>query len=253
MANTMQDDMARFVRGSAFRRSQSPEGMGETAMPAAEVAELLAVLCSDDCRLITGASIPVDRALSTGLMASTLRYLHSAELIVQPTSRGDHVMAAAKQEPKPRTRAMAALRRLGRAWTIVIDQLLAEEDTTYAQYAVLYALSTGEALLGSRVGALVRRLRSDDVGNRHESRARGLHRTGARPGRWAGDPCPSHACRPQADRALLSPHRRSRAHLRRRGLRSRAAPGGRRASPMGRTVRAAARTRLVVGARTAQR
>ena len=87
MANTMQDDMARIVRGPAFRRSQKPGGMGETAMPAAEVAELLAVLCSDDCRLITGASIPVDRALSTGLMASTLRYLHSAELIVQPTSQ----------------------------------------------------------------------------------------------------------------------------------------------------------------------
>ena len=60
-------------------------------------------------------------------------------------------MAAAKQEPKPRTRAMAALRRLGRAWTIVIDQLLAEEGTTYAQYAVLYALSTGEARSGAEL------------------------------------------------------------------------------------------------------
>ena len=60
-------------------------------------------------------------------------------------------MAATKHEPAPRTRAMAALRRLGRAWTPVIDQLLAEEGTTYAQYAVLYALSTGEALSGAEL------------------------------------------------------------------------------------------------------
>ena len=85
MSSTLLDDMARFVRGPTFRRSNESKGMGGTALPAADVAELVALLCSDDCRLITGAAIPVDGALSTGLMASTLRYLHSAELILSPS------------------------------------------------------------------------------------------------------------------------------------------------------------------------
>jgi len=38
---------------------------------------------------------------------------------------------------------MAALRRLERAWVPVGDRLLAEEGSSLAQYAVLYALSDG--------------------------------------------------------------------------------------------------------------
>jgi 3-oxoacyl-[acyl-carrier protein] reductase len=83
MSGTVQDEMARVMRGPDFVRTQS-RGMGNTAMSAAEVASLIVLLCSDEFRLVTGAAIPVDRALSTGLMASTLRYLHSAELIASP-------------------------------------------------------------------------------------------------------------------------------------------------------------------------
>ena len=44
--------------------------------------------------------------------------------------------------PQPRTRALAALRRVGRAWSPAIEELLAAEDTTFAQYTVLYTLTS---------------------------------------------------------------------------------------------------------------
>ncbi|MDT3441923.1 MULTISPECIES: MarR family winged helix-turn-helix transcriptional regulator [unclassified Pseudofrankia] len=46
---------------------------------------------------------------------------------------------------------MAALRRLGRAWTAVADELLAEEGATLAQYAVLTALSQDTPLSGAEL------------------------------------------------------------------------------------------------------
>ena len=58
--------------------------------------------------------------------------------------------------PQPRTRALAALRRVGRAWSPVIEELLAAEDTTFAQYTVLYALTSdiprSGALLARQIG-----------------------------------------------------------------------------------------------------
>jgi DNA-binding MarR family transcriptional regulator len=59
-------------------------------------------------------------------------------------------------DPPPRTRALAALRRVDRAWSPVIDELLAAEDTTIAHYTVLYALTANVprsgAFLARRIG-----------------------------------------------------------------------------------------------------
>lgn len=61
----------------------------------------------------------------------------------------------AGEEVQARTRAMAALRRLDRAWTGIAEQLLSKENTTLAQYSVLTALSGGTPMSGAE---LARRL-----------------------------------------------------------------------------------------------
>jgi DNA-binding MarR family transcriptional regulator len=60
-----------------------------------------------------------------------------------------------ESQVEARTRAMAALRRLDRAWTAVAEQLLSEEGATLAQYSVMTALSGSSPLSGAE---LARRL-----------------------------------------------------------------------------------------------
>jgi NAD(P)-dependent dehydrogenase (short-subunit alcohol dehydrogenase family) len=69
--------MGQFLRGPEFE----PSLPNPLEMDPYDVGRTLALLCCDDARLITGATIAVDTGMSAGLLGTTLSYLACAELL----------------------------------------------------------------------------------------------------------------------------------------------------------------------------
>ena len=79
------DALVRFLGGSAAAApgpaggpSTSPDRPNPMQQDPREVAGVFAVLCSDEARLVTGATIALDRAVTAGFSASTLIHLKVA-------------------------------------------------------------------------------------------------------------------------------------------------------------------------------
>lgn len=73
--------MATFVRGPDWTPPQDPKRGGPLAgsrMQPVDAARAIALLCSDDAREITGATIALDRGFSAGWLSSALLHLGSA-------------------------------------------------------------------------------------------------------------------------------------------------------------------------------
>jgi NAD(P)-dependent dehydrogenase (short-subunit alcohol dehydrogenase family) len=71
---------ARFVRGDQADAPGAPPPTTVFLQDPDDVAGSLALLCEDEARSITGATIAMDRTMTAGLMASTLVYMTSAGL-----------------------------------------------------------------------------------------------------------------------------------------------------------------------------
>jgi len=79
-----QDGIARYVRGPEYQRpkADSDDPLAEFVLQDPdEVAELLAVLCSDALRLMTGATIALDRAMTAGFTSSMMIHMSTANLL----------------------------------------------------------------------------------------------------------------------------------------------------------------------------
>jgi NAD(P)-dependent dehydrogenase (short-subunit alcohol dehydrogenase family) len=79
-----QDGIARYVRGPGYERpaADADDPLAEFVLQDPdEVAQLLAVLCSDALRLMTGATIALDRAMTAGFTSSMMIHLSTANLL----------------------------------------------------------------------------------------------------------------------------------------------------------------------------
>jgi NAD(P)-dependent dehydrogenase (short-subunit alcohol dehydrogenase family) len=79
-----QDGIARYVRGPGYQRPEAnaDDPLAEFVLQDPdEVAHLLAVLCSDAMRLMTGATIALDRAMTAGFTSSTMIHMSTANLL----------------------------------------------------------------------------------------------------------------------------------------------------------------------------
>jgi NAD(P)-dependent dehydrogenase (short-subunit alcohol dehydrogenase family) len=79
-----QDGIARYVRGPEYERPTADEHdpLSQFVLQDPdEVATMLAVLCSDAMRLMTGASIALDRAMTAGFTSSTMIHMSTANLL----------------------------------------------------------------------------------------------------------------------------------------------------------------------------
>jgi NAD(P)-dependent dehydrogenase (short-subunit alcohol dehydrogenase family) len=76
MGQRVSGAMGRSMRGVDWR---PPEQALSYAPPAEEYGRALAVLCSDDARLITGATIALDGGASAGAIASRMIYLGASQ------------------------------------------------------------------------------------------------------------------------------------------------------------------------------
>jgi NAD(P)-dependent dehydrogenase (short-subunit alcohol dehydrogenase family) len=80
-ARRTQDGLARFVRGDAYVRPPIDDAMEQVVMQRAEdVAGFLALLVSEEARLLTGATVALDRAMTAGLTASMAIHMTTAGL-----------------------------------------------------------------------------------------------------------------------------------------------------------------------------
>lgn len=80
-ASRTQDGMARYMRGPDFVRNPEPNPLAAIVQQSApDVAEAFAALCGDDLRLLTGATIALDRAMTAGFTASTLIHMTVSEI-----------------------------------------------------------------------------------------------------------------------------------------------------------------------------
>jgi NAD(P)-dependent dehydrogenase (short-subunit alcohol dehydrogenase family) len=79
-----QDAIARYVRGPDFVRSGPTAHAQLLDNKPEQIGAALALLCDDDAAAITGAAIPMDKAMTAGLMASTLIYMTAAEVWALP-------------------------------------------------------------------------------------------------------------------------------------------------------------------------
>ncbi|MET0987725.1 MAG: SDR family oxidoreductase [Steroidobacteraceae bacterium] len=76
------DEMARSLRGADWQRSPESNARAAAQMgDPEEYGRALALLCSDDARPITGATIALDAGISAGAAASTLIYLGASDLV----------------------------------------------------------------------------------------------------------------------------------------------------------------------------
>jgi len=77
-----QDGLARYMRGPDFVRTVAePDPLARLMIQSSdEVGTVLAMLCSDDARLLTGATIALDRAMTAGFTTSMLVHMTTAEL-----------------------------------------------------------------------------------------------------------------------------------------------------------------------------
>lgn len=69
----------KILRGQDWEPTRN--SAAETGMNPDQVARTIALLLSDDARLITGGAIPVDQAYTAGALASHMVYLGAAELL----------------------------------------------------------------------------------------------------------------------------------------------------------------------------
>lgn len=78
-------DMGKYIRGQDWE--PAPAGgngdgiMAQGVMDPESVGRAVAVLCSDDAREITGASISIDRCFGAGILTSSLLYMGAAQLL----------------------------------------------------------------------------------------------------------------------------------------------------------------------------
>jgi NAD(P)-dependent dehydrogenase (short-subunit alcohol dehydrogenase family) len=77
-----QDAVARYMRGPDFVRTiAEPDPLAKLMIQSSEeVGGVLALLCSDDARLLTGATIALDRAMTAGFTTSMLVHMTVSEL-----------------------------------------------------------------------------------------------------------------------------------------------------------------------------
>ena len=83
-AERTQDGIARYVRGPGYERpkADADDPLAEFVLQDPdEVARLLAVLCSDALRLMTGATIALDRAMTAGFTSSMMIHMSTANLL----------------------------------------------------------------------------------------------------------------------------------------------------------------------------
>ena len=83
-AERTQDGLARYLRGPDYVRPEADadDPLADVVLQDPdEVAHLLGVLCSDALRLLTGATIALDRAMTAGFTSSMMTHLSTANLI----------------------------------------------------------------------------------------------------------------------------------------------------------------------------
>lgn len=83
-AERTQDELAKYMRGPGYVRphTDAEDPLGQVVLQAPDdVAQLLAPICSDAMRLMTGATIAVDRGMTAGLTGSMMTHLSTANLL----------------------------------------------------------------------------------------------------------------------------------------------------------------------------
>jgi NAD(P)-dependent dehydrogenase (short-subunit alcohol dehydrogenase family) len=81
-----QDSFAQHLRGPGYERSLEPGPMDSMLQQQPQdVGAVLALLCSEDARLLTGAEIALDRAMSAGFLDSLTVYMTCAGLWGAPS------------------------------------------------------------------------------------------------------------------------------------------------------------------------
>jgi NAD(P)-dependent dehydrogenase (short-subunit alcohol dehydrogenase family) len=81
-----QEAMAHYMRGPDFVRSGNSEHAQSLDHTAPEIAAALTLLIDDDAAPITGACIPMDRAMTVGLTCTTLSFMTTSEIWTLPTA-----------------------------------------------------------------------------------------------------------------------------------------------------------------------
>ncbi len=77
-----QTKMAKVVLGPDFERAEGRSEQEEFMIQQPDdVARAIALLCSDDARLVTGSTIAIDRAATAGFVASSMVHLSCAQLL----------------------------------------------------------------------------------------------------------------------------------------------------------------------------
>ncbi len=77
-----QDGIARLLRGEDYVRPQEDDPLAEHVLQNPdEVAGMLALFCDDQARLLTGATIAVDRAMTAGFTSSAMVHMTTAGLM----------------------------------------------------------------------------------------------------------------------------------------------------------------------------
>jgi NAD(P)-dependent dehydrogenase (short-subunit alcohol dehydrogenase family) len=77
-----QDGLAKLLRGEDYVRPQEDDPLAEHVLQDPdEVAGMLALFCSDQARLLTGATIAVDRAMTAGFTSSAMVHMSTAGLM----------------------------------------------------------------------------------------------------------------------------------------------------------------------------
>lgn len=77
-----QDGIARLLRGADYVRPQEDDPLAEHVLQEPdEVAGMLALFCGDQARLMTGATIAVDRAMTAGFTSSSMVHMATAGLM----------------------------------------------------------------------------------------------------------------------------------------------------------------------------
>jgi NAD(P)-dependent dehydrogenase (short-subunit alcohol dehydrogenase family) len=79
-ARRTQEKMGRYMMGPEWSREDDSEIEATLIQSPEDIGACLALFCSDDARLLTGATIALDRAISAGFMASTMVHMTCAQI-----------------------------------------------------------------------------------------------------------------------------------------------------------------------------
>jgi NAD(P)-dependent dehydrogenase (short-subunit alcohol dehydrogenase family) len=79
-ARRTQEKMGQYVMGPEWSRDNDSEIEKTLIQNPEDIGACIALFCSDDARLLTGATIALDRAISAGFMASTMVHMTCAQL-----------------------------------------------------------------------------------------------------------------------------------------------------------------------------